>query len=355
MATALAPTVFSFPAGETGSVDKMLKQFWERTALETRVPNLVFSELVDRSGSHCWKRIPAREGDVINFWKLPLLDAKTTALVEISADGAGQAISAAQVQATCAEYGDYIMSSDIVDVVALADPREAFGKALMFQALRTFDTLLRLQCHSGGTKKYKDMSSTATAASTIAATDVLTRSMLLGIAFKDNYIPPAEDGFYTYISHHRPIKDLRADTSTGGWLDATKYSPNDDEKAWLQQAYVGRCENFLIFETPEVSSLTSGASSAKVYYNVAGGYEGIGAINLSGEHTPEPPKKGTGAQKGRPKKYGGYNIHLIHKPVGSSGIADPLDRRWTLGWKFNTVCKVLDPNAILVHEVGSDA
>lgn len=358
-AVSTGPTVFSSPSGETGSMNNAVAQFWVKTALETRAPNCVMDEIVNRGGSECWKRIPVHEGQVLNWWRMPLPSAQTTALAETAVDATGEAVSAASVTAQVAQYGNYIMISDRLDSIMLQDPREAFGKYLMYQALRTNDTLIRLAAHSGGTKRYKDSGTTATAVSTVSATNVLTRAYLASVAlyFKSNYVPPCENGWFLYLAHPQTIKDLRADTTNAGWLDVTKYDLSSETRDEIKRAFVGRCESFEILETPEISSAEDGAASADVYRNIASGYQAMGGVSLSGANTPGAPRRGTGAPKGMPQRQESMrpNISLIYEGYESGGVSNPLHRRATIGWKFDQVYATLEDERIQIHYVGSDA
>ncbi|MHA2248512.1 MAG: N4-gp56 family major capsid protein [Candidatus Hodarchaeales archaeon] len=304
MSIAVAPTTYTTPSGAVGSMDKAVAEFWVKTALETRAPNLVMDEIVNRGGSECWKRVPAKMGSLVHWWRLPLPDAKTTALVETAGDLTGENVSAAEVTAQVAQYGNYIQATDIMDSIMLQDPRRAFGKYLMYQCLRTNDALIKAEAYSGGTELFKDQGTTATAVSTISASSILTRAYLakLALYFKNNYVPPCENGWYLYLAHPQTIKDLRADTSNAGWLDVTKYDMSNEERTEIKQAFVGRCEAFEILETPEISTSAGGAASANVYKNIASGYQAMGGVSLSGRYTPGAPQQGTGSPKGMPQR-----------------------------------------------------
>jgi hypothetical protein len=82
----------------------------------------------------------------------------------------------------------------------------------------------------------------------------------------------------------------------------------------------------------------------------------MGGVSLAGNYTPTPPTKGTGAPKGMPQSQLAMtpNLGLIYKGFDSGGIANPLERRSTIGWKFDVVYKILEAERLIVHYVGSD-
>lgn len=66
---------------------------------------------------------------------------------------------------------------------------------------------------------------TATARTALAATDVLTTTLLnKASTFLTNGSIPTFDGFYVAVVHPFCVYDLRAATAAGSWLDTAKYS-----------------------------------------------------------------------------------------------------------------------------------
>jgi len=353
MATAATPTVYSYPAGEAGSMDAATAQHWEKEALDTLRPNLICAEFAKRSGRAGVKRIPVREGDIINMWRLPELDAQTTPLAETAADPNASNISAAAVTARCADYADYVNVSHKLPVVAVADPFGEFGAALRFGAMKTLDGLLRTEMTDNGTALYFDGETAAlSAASTLSATThKLTRAVLESIAtkLKVEKVPVfPKTGAYLYGSHPYTIKDARGDTGTGGWLDVEKALR--DQPAHLRGAFIGRIAGFDVLESTEIATAADGASSTTVYRNLYGGYGGLAYVSLAGNWTPPEARTGDLIRKA------GYkpptkNIRLIYKGYKEGGPSNPLERRATLGYLFTTAAKVLEAARCGTHLV----
>ena len=345
------PTTYTQPSGAAGSMDAALPEYWERVALDTLYPSLVMVEFARRSGRAGVKRIPVHDGEVIHMWRMPKLTPPTSALAETAADPNADTISAAAITAQVTGWGQHIAISHKVPVTLVVNPYEAYGAALRQSAAQKLDDLFIAEITGNGGTFYADGSASLSAASTLSAgSHSLTRAYLEALAaeLKANDVPMfPKTGAYLYAAHPYTIKDARGDTGTGGWLDVEKNL--GDQPEYLRGAFTGRIAGFDILETSRVPSETDGASSARVYRNIYGGYAGICYVSLAGNFVP--PKSGTGNLIKRPGYKPQKNIKLIYKGYKEGGPSNPLERRATLGYYFETAVKILDDDRIGTHLV----
>lgn len=87
------------------------------------------------------------------------------------------------------------------------------------------DTVIQTTIMAGTNVYYGGAAAARTA---LAATDVLTVGLLNKAAAKlASFDSPTFDGFYMAVVHPYSLYDLRNSTSTGSWLDISKYSQPD--------------------------------------------------------------------------------------------------------------------------------
>jgi N4-gp56 family major capsid protein len=109
------------------------------------------------------------------------------------------------------------------------------------------------------------------------------------------------------------------------WKDAHKYTDNTE----IIEGLVGEWHGIYFVEYDlAVKKAGAGASAVDVYQNVILGKDAFGIPDIDGSSTPE----------------------MITKPIGSSGTADPLNQRGTVGWKAFLAAVILQPLAVQRYE-----
>ena len=332
------------------SLGYMVAEYWERKAIDELYPSLVFTDIARDGGDPCWLNIPAKKGQLVHFHLMPVADIVTAAIAESADDPAAETMALSTISAQCAQYGKYTVLSDIVDAVALKSALGEAAEMMALQGMRSFDNYIYRTITGNAGAKY---CGSATAASAMSATDVLTRDELetVLLSFKNRKVQTFQNGKYKYFAHPTTLKDMRGETDDGSWYDVVKRMQSGNE---LRSGEVADMAGFRIVDTTEIANTTAISGTGYAYKNVAAGYQSVGAVSLGA--AAKPPKNGSGFEKNRrPGFKPPRNIKVIIKGLGTGGTADPLNRRATVGWKWNSVVKVLDSNTdrIFTHYAAS--
>lgn len=248
--------------------------------------------------------------DTLTFVNVPDLAINTTTLTEGSAP-AKKALSIGTVTVSTASYGDLVSITDIAKVKSPIEIVQIASERLSRQAAESIDQITRDVIAAGGTPKYLGVGNPASRAA-IAATDLMRSTDLrkLRTAMVKAKVPIPADGYYKLWVHPNVAYDLRTDTTTGGWVDAHKYS--DPET--LYKGEVGRMDGFRIME---VVNAPTASSTVTVYLSIA-----TGAIN------------GWGA--------GDLQTLTTYHVAPGGDHTDPLAQEELLGWKVSFGVAVLN-------------
>jgi len=272
--------------------------------------------------------LPRHAGATIKFRKYGSLSAATTALVE-GVTPAGSQLSITDITSDVAQYGDYVVVTDFLDMTVIEPMKTEIAQILGDQMGDTIDQLVRDVIVAGTTIQY---ASTATTRATVAAGMVLnsaevreaertlqgnsakpiTRQIDPGTGFNTSPVAAA----YIGIISEDTLYDLRQDAD---WVPIEEYSGADGR--------LGPWEKGKLSDTRFVlagSNAKTFASTVTVHATVILGQEAYGISRISGE-----------ASK------------VITKPLGSAGTDDPLDQRQTMGWKISLVTTRLQENFMI--------
>ncbi len=297
----------------TGSLSPELRTFYDRNLLMRLMPRLVWA---------LWgqpKQMPSREGQTVNFRRFSALAAATTPLSE-GVTPAGNSITVAEFTATPVQYGDFVEVSDYLDFTApdpvFLETTDLLGE----QAADTIDQLTRDVLLAGTTVQYANGRVSRV---TVAAGDILNDTEIYKVVrtMQTNKVSPitqilnASTGVGTkpiaggYVAIISPAVLYSLKTQTG-----TKFIPVHE---------YGSREALLPFEVGALDEVRFVLSNNPTVYSAAGaGSPGIDVhstlvmgANFYGLIMPQ-------------------GVTTIVKPFGSSGTADPLDQRQTVGWKM---------------------
>lgn len=126
---------------------------------------------------------------------------------------------------------------------------------------------------------------------------------------KNNSVRSLKDGTFALIIHPHTWYDLMGDATMRDVIKA-----NDADRIFNGE--VGKYMGFRFVETELAPTV---ASTVTVYQSLAVGADFFGKVQLSG-----------------------LTAKSIFKATGSGGTEDPLEQRWTQGWKLTHVSKILD-------------
>lgn len=379
----------------TDGLSAEMKTFYDMTLLDEAGANLIHDQFGQK------RPIPANGGKVISFRKFAPLAKAITPLTEgVTPDG--KQLSVSTVTGTVSQYGDYITQSDMLELTALDNTILESAKLLGRQAGATLDTVVRNVMHSGTNVIYADKISggTVTEITSRAALDedcaITVELIQRAVAKLRAQNTPTINGKYVGIIHPYVAYDLMRDSE---WIDAHKYASPEN----LYEGEIGEIAGVRFVQTTEAkiycgadlaadtrnlkvnasAGLTNATaipfdgSSAGVEadalvgrYVTIGGVRAKVTVNTASSLTVDTPITcadnadicpGEGGKDGLAVfgtlilgdgAYGvtevsGGGLEIIVKQRGSSGAADPLDQRSSVGWKALKTAELLIENYLL--------
>lgn len=298
----------------TTGLSAEMKTFYDMTLIDEAEANLVHDQFGQK------RPIPANGGKVIEFRKFAPLAKATTPLTEgVTPDG--KQLSVSTVTATLSQYGDYITQSDMLELTALDNTILESVKLLGRQAGATLDTIVRNVMQSGTNVMYaekhdKDNGIVAvTSRASLDATCQITVELIQrAVAKLRAQNAPTINGKYVGIIHPYVAYDLMRDPE---WIDAHKYAQPEN----LYQGEIGEIAGVRFVQTTEAKIYKASDTAPAVFGTLIFGDGAYGVTEVNG---------------------GG--LEIIVKQRGSSGAADPLDQRSSVGWKAIKTAELLIEN-----------
>lgn len=299
-----------------------MKTFYDMTLLDEAGPALVHDQFGQK------RPIPKNGGKTIEFRKFSPLAKATTAITEgVTPDGGKLDVTA--VTATVAQYGYYIVQSDVLELTALDNTILEATKLLGRQAGRTLDTITRDVLVAGTNVTYcpkigaNGAETEVTSRANLDATAQLTVDVVQQVVAKLRAKnAPTINGDYVAIIHPYVAYDLMRDPE---WIDAHKYAQPDN----IYAGEIGKIAGVRFVQTTEAKIWTgSGCPSGLAVF--ASLFMGDGAFGVT--------------------EVTGGGLQTIVKQKGSAGTADPLDQRSSIGWKAIKVAeRLIEPYLVRVE------
>lgn len=274
------------------------KTHYDKTLIDEAAPNLIHDQFGQK------RPIPRKGGKKIEFRKFAALPKATTPLTEgVTPDG--KKLSATAIEATVAQYGDYVTLSDMLDLTAIDPIVVEATKVVGRQAGLTLDTITRNKLHEGTNVYYapKADGTAVTSRDTLDDTCKLTVDVVERIAaiLKKNNAPKI-DGSYVAIIHPFAAYDIMSDPK---WRNPHEYQDTSN----IYEGEIGKVGGVRFVESSE----------AKIYENgvfgtlfIADGAYGVTELD-------------------------GGGLTTIIKQLGSAGSADPLNQRSSVGYTLAAV------------------
>lgn len=305
-------------------LSKEMKTFYDMTLIDEAGPQLVHDQFGQK------RPIPANGGKTIEFRKFSPLAKAMTPLTE-GVTPSGSDLNVTAITATVAQYGDFIVQSDVLELTALDNTILEATKLLGKQAGMTLDTVVRNVLNSGTNVTYCPKIAAATGAETAVTsranldlTAKLTVDVVQQVVAKLRaQNAPTINGDYVAIIHPYVAYDLMRDPE---WIDAHKYAAPEN----LYNGEIGKIGGVRFVQSTEAKiwrdntcPAQSGATPA--YYGVFSTlFLGEGAYGVT--------------------EITGGGLETIVKQKGSSGTADPLNQRSSVGWKALKTAEILVDN-----------
>lgn len=377
----------------TGGLTAEMKTYYGMELLENAKPQLVHNQFA------ATKPLPVGGGKTVEWRKFGSFDKALTPLTEgVTPDGSG--ISVSYITKELAQYGDYTTVSDLLDLTAIDDVVLEITDRHGANMGLTLDTVTRNEIQQGNQVIYApDQSGNQPVSrSELTAAHKMTGELVAKAATALKKMnAPTFDGRYVCIIHPSVAFDLRQDPA---WLAAHQYAAVRE----LFSGEIGELHGVRFVETTEAkifrgedlaqngrSLAVNGAVSNSATVNFDGGT--VAANALSGRYVIVGNTRakvvsntasamtldrtvtaadnaviwpGEGGKDGcavygclflGKGAYGTVDLsegtEVIVKPRGSSGTADPLDQRSSVGWKGIHAAAILYDEYIVRVECGS--
>ena len=381
----------------TGGLSAEMKTYYGMELLENAKPQLVHNQFA------ATKPLPVGGGKTVEWRKFGSFDKALTPLTEgVTPDGSG--ISVSYITKELAQYGDYTTVSDMLDLTAIDDVVLEITDRHGNNMGLTLDTVTRNEIQQGNQVIYApvlnaDGTQTAVTSRTALTPACKMTSELVAKAATQlkKMNAPTFDGKYVCIIHPSVAFDLRQDEA---WIAAHQYAAATE----LFSGEIGELHGVRFVETTEAkiyrgtdlaqnsrTLLVNGAvvDDTEVAFDggtvaagaLAGRYVKIGtnrvkvvsntaskmvvstSVTVSDNAVIQPAEGGKDGcavygclfiGKGA---YGVVDLsegtEVIVKPRGSSGTADPLDQRSSVGWKGVHAAAILYDEYMVRVECGS--
>ena len=281
------------------------KTFYDMNLIDEATPNLIHDQFGQK------RPIPKNGGKRIEFRKFASLPKALTPLTEgVTPDGKKLSVSA--IEAEVAQYGDYIVQSDVLELTSIDNTIVEATKILGNQAGLTLDTITR-NVLQGGTNVFYCPHSNGTAVTSRSdlgddcklTVDVIKRCV--AIMKKNN--APKINGDYVAIIHPFAAYDLMSDPA---WIEAHKYATPEN----IYEGEIGKIAGVRFVESSEAKVYEGGVFGTLL---IADGAYGVTEIT-------------------------GGGLQTIIKQLGSAGTADALNQRSSIGWKaIKTAERLVEP------------
>jgi len=244
------------------------------------------------------------------------------------------ALSAISVTGTTAQFDQAVSVSDILAYASFGDVMKAAVERLAYNAGLSIDTIIRNAIYLSGLPLYAASAASVTAVPSTAVLSINEVKRAVRTLRRGD-VPELADGYYVAAVHPDALYDLMVDTTTGGWMDAQKYTDNSE----LLRGEVGKIAGVRFLESsnagyPGQGTLAASgvAASATLYVTPFFGRDAFGVSDLQG-------------------------LKTYIKDFGSGGTGDPTEKVATAGWKCTFGVTVLNSSfyTSLVHAVSSTA
>lgn len=293
------------------------RAFYDKTLQSRNTPDF-------RHEQFGWKKaIPTRNGNKISVRQFTRPAAATTALTEGTPPSATNP-TIAETIISVAVYGAFMYGSDVVETQTI-DPQLAEWTAVFSEMMfDTRDIITRNAINAGTNVAYVGAGAARSSVASGAAlgwTDLRTARKIL----KNANVPAYEDGRYAAIIRPVVMSQLFADSSV---VNALQYAGPRTSENDLFKGAVTTLLGINFYETSNASTFSGLGQSAS--FVEATLFTGKEAYVVTG--------------------YDAMASDTIFHGTGSSGIVDPLNQAWSLGFKTALGVGILDQSRLLRYE-----
>lgn len=274
--------------------------------------------------------IPKNEGKSYE-WRRPSQFTKITgaaALLTEAVTPTGSALTFEAIVATPAQYGDFYAGSDKIAVMTYDPLLAIVTEEQGYQMAQILDNLIQIAVIGGSTNQQYANGKVSTI--TVAAADIINETELRKVirTLERNSARPIRGSNYVAVIHPDTKYTLLADPDI---REAMIYANEQKSSGSAGSLFTGEIGNYMgiTFVESELAPIATagGAAGINVYKTVFFAADYFGKVDISG-----------------------LTSDSIFHGVGSAGAADPLNQRWTQGWKNTHASKLLNElNAVVLQ------
>lgn len=249
-----------------------MKTYYDTELLENARPNLIHAQFAKKQG------LPAHKGKTIEFRRFNTLN-RAAALTEGVIPSASK-FGSTSLNATIAQYGDYVSISDMLDLHAIDPIILEATKELGAAAGLTEDTLVRNVLVAGTNVMYCPTISGSTetdvaSRSALNSTAILTpKQVNKAVTILKKANAPKINGKYVAIIHPSVAYDLR---QSDEWIDAHKY----DAVTEIFNGEIGELHGVRFVESTEAKIFAPSFGAGLTRYTLKTALDGTGSTTIA--------------------------------------------------------------------------
>jgi N4-gp56 family major capsid protein len=301
-----------------------IKTFYKKGLIKFAEKRTVFNQFGMKA------TIPKNEGGTYE-WRRASQFTKITGAATLLTEGVtlgGSSLTFEKITATPLQYGDYYAGSDMISQLTYDPILTVVVDAQAYQLAQVLDNLIQIAVLAGSTNHlYAGTGNGAT--NQVATGDIITEEEIRrAVRVLENNSAQKISGNYVAVIHPNTKFTLFADPDMREALINSKNSRNSSGAGSLFTAEIGEYMGVRFVESELApKAALGGENSQDVYKTIFFGADYFGKVDLTG-----------------------LNTDSIYHAVGSAGAADPLNQRWTQGWKTTHASKILNElNAIVLE------
>ena len=305
------------------SLSAEMKTFYDLALIDEAGPNLVH----DQFGQT--RDIPKNGGKTIEFRRFTPLAKVTGALTE-GVTPAGNKLDVTAKTSTVKQYGDFIVSSDVLNLTSVDKMLVEQVKLIGNQSGQSLDTVTRNVLNAGTNVSYCPKIASGGTKTEVTSRSGMDTTCRLTVDMVQRTVAklraqnaPTIDGYYVAIIHPYVAYDLMRDPE---WTDAYKYAQPEN----LFKGEIGKIAGVRFVQSSEAKIWRDSTCPAQSGATPA--YYGVFSTLFLGQNA-----------YGVTKVEGG-GLQTIIKQQGSGGTEDPLDQRSSVGWKALKTAEILVEN-----------
>jgi N4-gp56 family major capsid protein len=315
-------------ASDAGLTANEIKTFYKKGLIKYSEKRTVFNQFGQSA------TIPRNQGTAYEWRRATQLSKVTGAAVALTegVTPTGSTISFNKVTATPAQYGDFYAGTDKLDVTIYDPLRTIIVDAQAYQMAQVLDNLIQTGVLAGSTNhQFSSVTGTRTARNQITTGDILNETEIRKAVrtLRRNSARPVRDGLFVAVIHPDTTYTLFADPDIRDAMVTAKQQNGGGAAGSLFTGEIGNYMGvtFVESELAPVFANAGAGGTVNVYCSVFFGTDYFGKVDISG-----------------------LNTDSIFHDVGSAGAADPLNQRWTQGWKTTHASQILNElNAVVVE------